>query len=220
MSIDQTINQFFSWPLYFQIALPVGYLCHVIISHGYKNKKDIKNSIPEITVFALISQMTWHSAIWFIHFFGIAIAFSINVALAILIPLTIAVFWRKCLRRLFFKCMNKWKIFNSTEHCNVWDEITENSCLGTSQITVYMKDGMAYSSEYIYDFESAPIELYRVDEDGNIALYITHQKSPSDNDFQKITSPKSVNENIEFYRLTYIPKSEIQQVEFLTNRPC
>lgn len=117
-------------------------------------------------------------------------------------------------------CMNKLKIFNSTEHCSVWDDITENSRVGMSQITVYMKDGMAYSSEYIYDYGTAPIDLYRVDEDGNIALYITHQKSLSDSDFQEITSPKIVEGNTNFYRLTYIPKSEIQRVEFLINCPC
>lgn len=219
MNIAETINQFFAWDIYLQIALPVGYLCHVIISHGIKDQSKLEKMIPNMGVFALISQMTWY-----IHFFywkG-SIPFAAywpNIILCIVLPIVLAVLWRKYFKRWFFCVMHKMRIFNSTEHGTVWDEITENRNVGTAQITVYTNDGYAYSCDYIYDFEEAPIELYRVDEAGNVALYITHEKAPSDDAFEKIESP-NLKEGTGFYRLTYIPEKTIQRVEFLTNHPC
>jgi hypothetical protein len=113
------------------------------------------------------------------------------------------------------------KISNSTEFPDLWSEVTQNSKVTYRQITVFLKNGDVVSCDDIQSFKDAPLSLMRTDADGSIAIYVTREKKAGKKKFSKVGEEVILNVDNKpfYYRLNYIPKSEIERIEFITKHP-
>jgi hypothetical protein len=205
------IDAFTSMNLYIQIAIPSGYLAYLLARCGLSH-----NDKP-ITIFFLSSVFALAS----VAAFTVGSSDSwLAITLAIITPLICGFLWRAFVHKKIMELLRKFNVANSTEFNLVWDDITQNTNVGFTQVTVYLKRGPVLSCSYIYDFDDAPLKLFRTDKNGNIALYITDEKeSPSDTFAKTKSNPIEDNNGSPFYyRLTYIPKEEIERIEFVTNK--
>ena len=195
--------------LYLQIAIPVGYLGYLISRLGISRDDSTPTVIFTSLCFAFVSALTWYICGTFYA--------AIQIGLSILIPILVAISWRKCLHEIVMKVFHYLRIGNTTHLPDVRSDIIQNTSLGMSQVTVYLKDGTALSCDYLYDFEDAPLSLCRWDRDG-IALYVTQEKSASGSFEAVQDEPKMTVDGTELYRLTFVPNDEIGRIEFVTNK--
>lgn len=210
------ISNFTALKPYLQLALPLGYISYLASRLGIEQQVDAIHVTFITLTFSLISVLTWNicnslipeSYIFFKMF------------LAALTPIAIALAWRKWGYSFILKILRKIGVSNSTHFPNTWTEIIENTKVGISQITVYLKSGEALTSHYIYDYADAPIDLLRWDSDGNIALYVTAKKPKDEDKFVPVSDlTKLETHGVIKYRLTYIPKEEIEYIETVINTP-
>lgn len=207
------INAAMGMHLYLQVAIPAGYLGYLIARSGI-SQHDRPISIIFLSLFfALISIVGWRVS-------GKYFSLYPQLFAAVLLPLVAALLWRKWFHQLVMCGLHKLRISNSSQFPDVWTEIIENTCVGVSQVTVFLKSGTALTCDFIYDFEDAPLNLMRRDKEGNIAFYVTGERPVGTDNFIKTKDEaKAEVDGMTHYRLTYVPKDEIERVEFVTNRP-
>lgn len=198
-------------PLYLQLALPCGYLGYLLARIGLNHKDNATTMLFLTLVFSLSSVLAGSVSPESIRYFAI-----------VLTPIFLGIAWRKCLNRWIMQILHWFRICNSTAFPDLWLEITQNEKVALHQVTVFLKNGQALMCGNLYDFENAPIDLFRTDTEGNVGLYVTHERStPKGRFFRTKDAPiETVNGPPEkYYRLTYVPKSEIERIEFTIFSP-
>jgi hypothetical protein len=212
MDIIESIKHFADLDFYLKVAIPIGYLSYIVSRLGLNYKDSNVDKIFGTFVFAGISSIPFillpcSSWVWF----------WFNLALMFIVPLLLAVSWKKWLHKFFFIATHFLKIANSTEFPNTWNELTQNTSLSPTSITVYLKSGEAYLCDYTDTFKDSPIQKFRTDQECNIALYITHERKSRDSLFEAVKDKPIISHknNIKSYRLRYIPASEIESIEFV-----
>lgn len=199
--------------LYLKIALPFGYLGYLVSTMGTRKHDKTSDILFGTLIFATISSLTFLIADRHISEFW-AIVF------AIFTPVIIAFFWRRFLCDGVLNYANKKGITNSTQYPDVWSEIISNQNVAVKQIIVNKKNGDSVQSHFVYDYKDSPIDCMRWDHDGNIAIYVSKIKKKGEDKFRPVNSKVIIEEEDRTsYRLTYIPKEEIESVKVTFNKP-
>lgn len=199
--------------LYLKIALPFGYMGYLIATMGTRKHDKTSDILFGTLIFATISAMTflivdkYHDELW-------------AIAMAIFTPLAIAFLWRRYICDAVLNYANRKGITNSTQYPDVWTEIISNQNVGVTQIIVNKKNGDSLQSHFVYDYKDSPIDCMRWDHGGNIAIYVSKIKKKGEEKFRPVKSDVIVEqEDKTSYRLTYIPKEEIESVKVTFNKP-
>jgi hypothetical protein len=221
------MKDFFDMSLYLQLAVPIGYLSYLIARCGVNSRDKEVFSLYISMTFSLISIFGYklYSVIKFYdtgalikYGFGLEVE-SIRLVDAILLPFIIAVLWRKCGSYLFFKFMSYCRISNQTSYKNTLDELIENTAIVIDQITVWLKSGEQLTCDDVSKYLNLPIHGYRIDNDGNIAIYVDRYKNCRDCSWQNIDDLACEEvSGKEYGRLTFIKSSEVERIEFVTSR--
>ena len=158
--------------LYLQIAIPIGYISYCVSKNKHKDKP--LDVIYISLIFSLISALTWK--IIYSLFDNNTIPTFFLIFFSIVIPITLALLWKKWIHKLAYYILHRLNITNYTGNVTIFSDITDNTTIYFTQISVYLKSGKVLICDYTYDFETAPINGYRTDNEGNIAIYVTVSK--------------------------------------------
>jgi hypothetical protein len=229
--IEKFGNFFVSLPQYVQVLLPAGYVAYIISQLGLNRKSEPLQILFSSAAFAILGMVFFKFFLQIIHFINyytnilslISLEFKniLRVILLFFSTILVAILWRKYFFSYVMCLFRKIGLSNSNQYPNVWTEITDNPNVGYTQVVVNLKNGNSFSSDFIYDFNDSPINLMRVDNERNIGIYVTSQKT-KDSKFYRDVKQQPVlldNSGQKLYRLTYFFRDEIESVEFLINKP-
>lgn len=201
-----------SGALYIQIAIPIGYVCYFFVRIGLGEKDKTIYIIYISLIFSFISVLSFYSVPLL---YGYLIS---KIIASMAIPISVSVLWRTCLSQKIYSLLRCFHITNATEYRTVFSGIINDTSIYFTQIAVYLKNGKILICDYTYDFhEDVPIEGYRIDNSGNIALYVTSIKDSEDGEIQEVSSTpiKEHRGGAKQYRITYVKESEISRVQFV-----
>ncbi|MEL4072847.1 hypothetical protein WKW50_22165 [Ochrobactrum sp. GPK 3] len=130
-------------------------------------------------------------------------------AVGFFVPIIIGGLWAWKLRSLMYVVFRKLDISHSDEVPTAWKAVFQATKARSTQLDVKLIDGTWLRCLRLADFEQAPNGPCVFGNDGDIAMYVTHEKSPGDEDFEHV---ETVHEENWGYEMTFIPKEQIARV--------
>lgn len=197
MKLDDVIEL----PLYFQVALGCGFVAYMIAMHGRRKDEKAMDLFFGVIAFSLPSMLPWFASE------KIGAPAWIGICSAITFSLCLGIIWRKWGKKLFYKVMHEAEISTDSGYKSTWQRIIQDVDIIPMQVFVTLKDGKILSCEQLGDFYDAAIPRWNIDDEGNVAIYVTHIDGKEEN-----ATSLRVEEWGDL--ITYIPSSEIYTVAF------
>ena len=188
-------------PFAIQVALSSGYLAYLVAFAGLRSHHTTTDMLFRVFVFSSLG-----TAIFYLLPNDPILA----AALATLVSLVLALFWRKYGNRASKFILRKLQVSWSDDVPSAWLSITaERTDLRPSQIVVQLRDGRLLMCEDTRKFANAPFGPCMFGLEGSVAMYVTAEMRPNGEWIEQ----KDVIHPHEGARITHIPASEIARSE-------
>lgn len=199
-TIIKLLGQILELPIYLYITAVGGYIGYITAMHGRRENEKKSDLVFGSLLFGLPALFAVHLSKhleftfwWMVLAVGGSIILCVGSGMA----------WRKWIRKFAYRTLNVGGISNDTGDKSVWTGITQDSDVRPKQITVFTRSGQKLICEDTDEFSEAHIDYFSWDDDGNIAMYVTHIGE------NKVSDP-IIDEHGE--SITFIPASEIIKV--------
>ena len=194
------LDQLFELSTYLQVVIGCGFIAYLVAMHGRRREEKAVDVLFGVVAFGLPVMVLWHGLI------KIGFPEWAGIILSIAYSFFLGVIWRKWVKKLFYKAMYDAGVSTDEGYKSTWQRIIQDVDIEPKQIFVTLKDGKVLSCEHIGRFKGAAIELSSIDDDGNIAIYVTH------------IDGKEVKAKLRDEKwgdlITYIPATEVYTVGF------
>lgn len=190
-----------------QVVIVGGYLSYVLAYAGMRSDHKAIDSVCIILCFGgvglvaiqTLEQLVAETCVFRDTIVGVG---------AVVIPLLVAVAWRKFLRD---KWLSFWRWAGVSDEdglATAWNTIIQKRGLVYTQINVTKKDGTELECWPLEPFNNDPNGPCVLGADGSIGLYVTHitRNGQDRREVNKLRDDNGV-------RITYIPKDEIAEVD-------
>lgn len=117
--------------------------------------------------------------------------------------------WRACLRPIFYNIMQNTNVSYADDIPTAWLNLFSTTNVVATQLTVRLKDGRTLMCDDLHRFKDEPNGAFRFGSNGDILMYVTHQKVGF-----AWSSMNDVFWDEWGSEITYVPASEIAQVNF------
>ncbi len=198
----KTFETVINLPQYIQVIIATGYIGYIIARRGFRDQERKDELFYGVMVFGLIG----YGAVFFMvsRDFGFLLAVTAGFVAVIIA----AVLWRKVISRLINRILHVYGVSNEDGTPSVWVGLMQNTSIIPTQISLKLKNGERLECEDVRAFNNASIPRFYADNEGNIALYVTHRRKK---DGEK-TETKSVSKEGWGDRLTYVKNDMIETV--------
>jgi hypothetical protein len=193
--LTEITNNIMGLPLYLVLGFGFGYIGYWI---AY-NKANVQHSNYKVLLFSIFSI--------YLLYDNLSI---LNILFALIGSIILGVFFKLIGRNLLFKALRFLRISNDTGWNSVLNEFEHNTYIVRSSMIVTTLDGYIYTS-HLNDYEGEHLGPYRIDDNGNILMYIDEIDEINSNETDEV-SPYISNDGDVFIR--YIPKEQIKRIDF------
>jgi hypothetical protein len=192
-----------SLPEQLQVMLVSGYFGYSIAYSGFRDNERKDELLYGILSFGIFGYIFYDSIR------NLFQTFILPGLGALLVSVLVAIFWRKYGRRWFNMILHRAAISNEDGIKATWARIVQDTTIAPTQIVVQMKDGSKYICDDVQSFGKSAIPRYYTDNDGNIALYVTHRTTADGTDIEV----DSVIDEMWGHRISFIPSKDIANVD-------
>lgn len=123
--------------------------------------------------------------------------------------------WSRWLRGLMHICLRASGVTHSDDLPTAWVSLFRQTSLKTFQLSVKLQDGTWLKCDDLRKFEHSPNGPCVLGGAGDILMYVTHVKSPTDEEFEEIDGVQDVEWGEE---ITFIPRGQIARVDLRRRR--
>jgi hypothetical protein len=183
-----------------QVALASGYAAYAIAYTGLRGRQKTIDIVSISFVFSLIPTFV----LWWLVSEGPVI----SSAAAFFISIVAGIIWRKLIRPFVFPILKQLNVTWSNDDPSALVTLSDNAKFRTSAIAVLLDDGTWLRCDDVNKFENAPFWPYILGENGDVALYLTHEESADEN----VKDLTTVRDSYYGDRITYVPASHIKQI--------
>ncbi|WP_147238888.1 hypothetical protein [Rhodosalinus halophilus] len=193
-----------------QVVIIGGYLAYVIAYSGRRSGHSATDTIGIILCFGGLGLLSIGIAERVNEICGTAFTQSAPFVgtLAVVVPIASALLWRSFLNDFV---ANSIRIVTGTNEDGLptaWTTIIQRQGLQYAQLVVTLRDGKVYESYPLGDFNDLPNGPCVLGSDGSIGMYVTYI-TEKDGTGRRIDTISDVDG----YRITFIPFSEISEVD-------
>jgi len=191
-------------PWQIQVALAAGYSGYMLAYVGLRHTHRQIDTIFISVVFSLIASGAISlAARWSIEsLYSAASAFAVTCI--------VAVTWRRWGRKLLTKALRGINLSWGNDDPSALVTLSLNSEYPISQIAVLLDDGTWLRCDNTAIFNDAPFAPFLLGPNGDVALYLTHEEKIG----EEAKELKSVRDSHYGDRITYVPASQIRQINF------
>lgn len=118
--------------------------------------------------------------------------------------------WGRFGRRWLLRLLRLTDVSHNNDLPSAWAELFSDTRVGTSQLSVRMKDGTWLKCDDLRKFDNKPYGPCILGGTGDILIYVTHQQSPDDEAFEECTQTLNAAWGDE---VTYVPAAEVSRVD-------
>lgn len=199
--MDKLLNLSFE----LQIILVGGYLGFWISSTGLSQRLKPMDMLMQILVYGIFAKIVL--VLMQKYEFDGAI---LPLALAVAASVFMAMCWRGFARKMVAGVMNKTKVHMHDNNPSVLASMLEEKGAVWEFVQIHLNDGKIYESAFGLLCDDLPLNAIMIDDDGNVALYVTkiypkdRSAAPTEFDFDK---------NNPVGTITYIPVDRIDRID-------
>lgn len=118
--------------------------------------------------------------------------------------------WSRWLRNLTQRCLRATGVTHSDDLPTAWASLFRQTSLKTFQLSVKLQDGTWLKCDDLRKFEHSPNGPCVLGGAGDILMYVTHVKSPTDEEFEEIDGVQDGEWGEE---ISFIPRDQIARVD-------
>jgi hypothetical protein len=119
-------------------------------------------------------------------------------------------FWSRWFRQWTMSCLRFSKVTHADDLPSAWMALFRQTNLNTLQLSVKLKDGTWLKTDDLSKFQRAPNGPCTFGGAGDLLMYVTHQKSPEDEDFEEVDGVQDPKWGDE---ITFIPRDQIARID-------
>ena len=195
------LDQLLELSTYLQVVIGCGFIAYLVAMHGRRKEEKAVDVLFGVVAFGLPVMVLWHGLA------KIGVPEWAGIILSIVYSFFLGVIWRKWGKKLFYKAMYNAGVSTDEGYKSTWQRIIQDVDIVPRQIFVTLKSGKVLGCNDVQKFKDAAIELSSIDDDGNIAIYVTH----IDDEEEKATS---ILDEKWGDLITYVPATEVRSVDF------
>ncbi|WP_422371358.1 hypothetical protein [Hoeflea sp.] len=195
----------------FQAMLVAGYFGYKISSMGLARVHRTEDFLLQVLAFAVVSKIiSALSVVLLTEIPGLIEIEWVSPFITMFAGVLVGAFWRKYGETRFSKLMENRDISRDDHEASVWMSIAHSKSRFTF-VQVMMRNGTTLESDFDLIPQSPPFPPLKINEDG-ISIYVT-KIWPSDDQAEQVFEPV-IDKELGIMRLRYIPRSEIEQIEW------
>lgn len=198
---------FLQLPAQIQIAAASGYSAYLAANTGIRGHHTATETAFGSAAYGLVATGVLVSLPQNTHLL-------ISGVLAFVVTLFAGLFWRKIGCRLWFNLLSKLEVTNADDSPSAWLTLQDNTKNYLTQIAVEVEGGAWLRCDDASKFRNAPFGPCILGPNGDVALYLTHEKLPG----QEAREVRTTTADGWGHRLTYIPAARVRRVH-LRHRP-
>lgn len=196
-----TLAKIFELSTYLQVVIGCGFIAYLVAMHGRRKEEKSVDVLFGVAAFGLPVILIWRAMQ------KIETPEWITIIIAMTFSFLMGMIWRKWGKKLFYNFMYDTGVSTDEGYKSTWQRIIQDVDIVPRQIFVTLKTGKVLGCNDVQKFKDAAIQLSSIDDEGNIAIYVTH----IDDDEEKETS---ITDKKWGDLITYIPSSEVRSVDF------
>ncbi|MDX6612602.1 MAG: hypothetical protein QOD75_1788 [Blastocatellia bacterium] len=190
-------------PWQIQLSLASGYAAYALAYSGIRAHHKTIDVAFATLVFGLVATVVLNVLVWSGRLDTISAS-----AIAFFSTIIVGLAWRKYLRFFVRNLLRILRVSHADDIPSAWVSLSEKPEFDVSQVSVKLKDGTWLRCDNTSQFAKAPFGPCVLGGNGDVILYLTHEKPPN-------TDAKSLNTVIDDVwgdRLTYVPASQISMI--------
>ncbi|MCZ4279934.1 hypothetical protein O4H49_04035 [Kiloniella laminariae] len=208
-------------PYEVQLYLASGYLAYIVASGGLEKNHKATDTIFHALIYSVIAKIIGYNLVQDILIICSAPSYLIKYipwVTGFSIPIVLAVCWKKYLKRIIIKRLQDFKITTENYRGTTLNSIIEDDYKQLSFISIKRIDGSHFDSDlaaisYELPENSLITKNCDIDEEGNIAIYVTKVTDPNGKELPIPIKGGVLDENRREH-LNYIPASQIAGIVF------
>lgn len=189
-----------SWQV--QLAVASGYAAYILSFSGIREHHKTIDVGFATLVFSLIVTL----ALWLLQ--PLPLPVPVQAAIAFVATIAAGLIWRALGRQSLRSVLRACNISWADDDPSAWAALLSNSSTYVSQIAVLLDDGTWLRCDDTTLFRDAPFGPCRLGQNGDLALYLTHEELPE----KQARELKTVRDPNYGDRITYVPAARVRRV--------
>lgn len=189
------------------VIFSAGYMGYFVSTVGLKQRNSTIDVLFTIFIFGLFAALVYKITITSSDSAPSSGIIVLKTTLSVLAAVLIAGLWRFAGRPFLYLILRKLKVSNTDAHDTVLSNLFDYTGACATQLTVYLKSGNVLMCDNLSLFSDKPCGTFKLGIDGDVLMYVTHQKSNGTWEEDKEVISETWGSEI-----TYVPTREIERI--------
>lgn len=213
LSMTNELEKVLSLPLVTLAVIAAGYLGYRLAYTGKDARHSSVDVVFFVCVFGFAAKMVGALSIWGTSIIGWRLGDAASSLAGIVGALVIAATWRRWGEIAVFRALRGASVSSARRLGSAWSVVVARPDLKPTILMVSKTDGSQLLSEGMSQFNELPFGSCVLGEDGSIAMYVTHCRSGTDQEWAEVSSGLYADWGAE---VTVIPANQISHVSLRT----